>query len=83
MKLLLERKEVNPDSSDKYGLTPLLGAAKNGHGIVKLLLERKAVNLDSSDNNGQTPLSIATKYGHKGIVKLLPTHLITTAKHHC
>ena len=30
MKLLLDRKEVNPDSSDDGGRTPLWGAARVG-----------------------------------------------------
>ena len=38
VKLLLDRKEVNPDSSDNFGKTPLQCAAEGGHeGIVKLL----------------------------------------------
>ena len=53
MKLLLERKEVNPNSSNREGQTPLLLAAQDGHeGVVKLLLERKEVNPDSSDKDG-------------------------------
>jgi len=72
VKLLLDRKEVNPDSRDKYGQTPLCRAAWRGHeGIVKLLLDRKEVNPDSRDDNGQTPLCRAAFGGHEGIVKLL------------
>ena len=48
MKLLLERKEVNPDSPDSSGRTPLSFATMRGYeGIVKLLLKRKEVNPDS------------------------------------
>ena len=72
MKLLLERKGVNPDSSDKDGQTPLLWAAWGGYeSIVKLLLEYKEVNPDSSDGHGSTPLLVAAQQGHEGIVKLL------------
>ena len=72
VKLLLERKEVNPDSSDYYGRTPLWFAASGGHeGTVKLLLERKEVNPDSPDKDVRTPLSHAASGGHEGIVKLL------------
>ena len=41
VKLLLDRKEVNPNSRDNYGQTPLLRAAFGAHeGIVKLLQGR-------------------------------------------
>ena len=72
VKLLLNRKEVNPQSRDNYGQTPLWYAAKGGHeGIVKLLLDRKEVHPDLRDNIGQTPLLCAAEGGHDGIVKLL------------
>jgi len=72
VKLLLDQKEVNPDSKDNYGRTPLWCAARGGHEeIVKLLLDRREVNPDSRDGNGQTPLWRAAKGGHEGIVKLL------------
>ena len=73
VKLLLDRKEVNPDSKDKCGQTPLFCAAEGGHeGIVKLLLDRKEVSPDSSEMMwGRTPLSSAAEGGHEGIVKLL------------
>ena len=74
VKLLLRRKDVNPDTPDTMsGRTPLSLAAKNGHeGIVKLLLGRKDVNPDTRDiYYGQTLLSWAAENGHEGIVKLL------------
>ena len=72
MKLLLGRGDVNPDSLDKYGQTPLSLAAMRGHeGIVKLLLGREDVNPDSSSKSGRTPLSWAAENGHEGIAKLL------------
>jgi len=48
VKLLLERKDVTPDTPDtpdtEYGRTPLSWAAMSGYeGIVKLLLERKDI----------------------------------------
>ena len=58
MKILLERGDVNSDSSDKGGRTPLSYAAGSGHeAIVKILLERGDINPDSSDKFGRTPLS--------------------------
>jgi len=72
VKLLLDRKEVNPDSRDNSDQTPLWRAAFGGHeGIVKLLLDRKDVNPDSRDQNDLTPLSGAAFGEHEGIVKLL------------
>ncbi|KAK4995749.1 hypothetical protein LTR66_004489 [Elasticomyces elasticus] len=66
----LENLEVN--SKDKYGRTPLLQAADGGYeAIVKLLLVRKDVVADSKDMYGCTPLFRAAGKGHKAIVKLL------------
>ena len=72
VKMLLDRKEVDPDSRDESYRTPLLEAALGGHeGVVRLLLDRKEVNPDSRDKGGQTPLSEAAKNGHEGVVRLL------------
>ena len=72
MKLLLDQKEVNPDSRDCDGRTPLMQAAGSGRErIVKLLLDRKDVSPDSKDNCGGAPLLLAAWGGHKGTVKLL------------
>jgi len=74
VKILLERKGVNPDEPDtKYGRTPLWRAAEKRHsGVVKMLLERKDVNPNKPDTfYGKTPLSWAARYGHEGIVKIL------------
>ena len=71
VKLLLARRELNPNSSDEDGIALLLGAAQNGHeGIVRLLLARSEVNPGSSTKNGSIPLQQAVQNGHKGIVKL-------------
>jgi len=71
VKLLLKRKEVNPDSGNLRGETPLFGAASRGHeGIVKVLLERKEVNPDSC-MDGRTRLWEATRNGKEGAVRLL------------
>ena len=47
MKLLLEKKGVDPDSKDTaYGRTPLSWAAQHGHeAVVKLLQSRGALSL--------------------------------------
>ena len=62
MKLLLERGDVDPNSSDNHGRTPISFAAQRGQEcIVKLLLERSDVDANSSGNNGRTPNSFAAK----------------------
>jgi len=73
VKLLLGRRDVNPDTPDSmYGRTPLSYAAENGHeGVMKILLEQKDVNPDSLSKFGQTPLSLAAENGHEGVVKIL------------
>ncbi|PUU72383.1 ankyrin repeat-containing domain protein, partial [Tuber borchii] len=64
--------DVNPDSSDEYGRTPLSYAAGSGHeGVVKMLLERADVSPNSPDKYGRTPLSHAAKSGHEGVGILL------------
>ena len=74
VKVLLERRDINPDQADtKYGQTPLSWAAEKGHdGVLKMLLERGGVNPDQVDTEyGRTPLSWAAENGHEGVVKLL------------
>jgi len=72
VKLLLERKDVTPDTPDTQYRTPLSWAAGNGHeGTVKLLLERKDVTPDTPTLYGQTPLWWAAGKSYEGIVKLL------------
>ncbi|PUU81764.1 hypothetical protein B9Z19DRAFT_970912, partial [Tuber borchii] len=58
VKLLLERVDVNPDSPNSSGRTPLSYAVQWGQqDLVKLFLRHGGVNLDSSDSSGRTPLS--------------------------
>jgi len=72
VRVLLERNDVNPDSSDYNRRTPLSLAASGGHGdVAKLLLERSDVNSNSPDCSGRTPLSYAASEGHEGVVRLL------------
>jgi len=72
VKILLRRREVNPDKADDDGQTPLFFAAQNGHeGVVKTLLGQEEVNPDKPDRWGQTPLSIAAQNGYEGLLKIL------------
>ena len=73
-KILLRRKDVNPNTADtEYGRTPLLWAAMGRHeGIVRLLLERKDIDPNTADTKyGRTPLLWAAERGHEDVVELL------------
>ncbi|RPA96249.1 ankyrin, partial [Choiromyces venosus 120613-1] len=66
------RKDVDPNTADTSGQTPLLWAAMNGHPeVVKILLDRKDVDLNTADTRGQTPLLWAARNEHLGMVKIL------------
>ena len=67
MKILHERGDVNPNSVDNSGRTPLSYAAHEGYeSVVKILLERGEVNPNSADKSGRTPLSYAAEKAHGG-----------------
>ncbi|KAF8535579.1 ankyrin repeat-containing domain protein [Trichophaea hybrida] len=70
---LLQQSDLEVDSRDMLGQTPLFIAAKKGHeAVVKILLEREDVNVNSRDNNCErTPLFIAAAEGHRDVVKIL------------
>ena len=56
VKLLAERDDIDANSKDNRGRTPLRMAAWRGHEAV---VERNDVDADSKDNDGRTPLSTA------------------------
>ena len=59
VKPLLEREEVNPESQDNSGRTPL-SHASSGYGCgeaLKLLLDCEGFGLESRDNSGRIPRS--------------------------
>ncbi|KAI9751459.1 MAG: hypothetical protein M1815_001117 [Lichina confinis] len=72
MKVLFATGEVELNSRDKEGQTPLSRAASGGHeAVVKLLLETGKVDPDSKKSIGETPLSRAADGGHDAVVKQL------------
>ena len=72
---LLERKDVNTDTRNDAGCTPLFYAALNGHeGVVALLLARGDVTLQSlpsKEGYWKTPLSAAIGNRHKKVIALI------------
>ena len=79
VKLFLERGDVDPNSPDNSGQTPLSFAASIGHeGAVKLFLEHGDVNPDSLDSEGRAPLSYTTSRRSYNIVRLLKRASVNT-----
>ena len=73
VKMLLERKDVNPNQPDtNHGTRPISWAAAGEHeGVVKTLLEREDVNPNPADTfYSRAPLSRAAENGHEGLVKM-------------
>jgi ankyrin repeat protein len=72
VKILLDTGEVEVDSRNNHGETPLILAVKNGHEvIVRMLLETGKVKVDSKTNYGETPLLLAITRGYEAIVRML------------
>jgi ankyrin repeat protein len=68
----LDDVDVEADSKDEYGQTPLSYAAEGGHEtVVRLLVNRNDVEADSKDKCDRTPLSYAAEEGHETVVRLL------------
>jgi len=60
--LLLKQDQVDPESRDNNGRTPLAYAAEAGSRVtLKLLLEQGKVNPEWRDNFGRTLLSLAPR----------------------
>jgi len=55
VKLLLKRRDVDPNRSDKDGGTPLSYTAKEGHRVIQLLQVREFVDTpdDSARREGE------------------------------
>ena len=72
VRILVERKDVNPNTPEEDGRTPLSWAAENGHdGIVRILLERNDINPTTADKYGLTPLSWAAQKGREVVVRII------------
>ena len=70
--ILNSDNDININSEDENGQTPLLWAARKGYeAVVRLLLEQDDVKADSKDHYGETPLSWAAYKGHDAVVRLL------------
>ena len=70
--MLLKRSDVDPNTADEDGRTPLSLAAGGGHWeIAKILLQRSDVNPDTADKSGRTPLSWAVVNEQEEIVHML------------
>ncbi|PVH99802.1 hypothetical protein DM02DRAFT_656084 [Periconia macrospinosa] len=71
-KLILHFGDISEELLFNNGQTPLLAAARNGHGVIfKLLLATGDVYVHTEDKNGWNPLSWATKGGYEDVFKLL------------
>jgi ankyrin repeat protein len=79
VKLFLGHTDVNAESKDNYGRTPLSWAAKGrNEGVIKLLLGFASVDAYSRDNSGRTPRSYANERGNRGVAQLLADHVAST-----
>jgi len=70
---LIKMNRWDANQRDGAGVTPLIWAARYGHGeVVRLLLRKTHIQPDQQDtNHGRTALSWAAENGHEGVVRLL------------
>jgi ankyrin repeat protein len=69
--LLLDTGKTSVDHADKWGVTALHYACRQGHyNVVNCLLQARA-NINAQENYGFTPLHEAAENGHLDIVRLL------------
>jgi ankyrin repeat protein len=68
----VNRGDVDADSKDEDGRTPISHAARNGYEAV--LVDRDDIEADSKDENSRTPLLHAERNGHKTVVRLLQSN---------
>ncbi|PUU78812.1 ankyrin repeat-containing domain protein [Tuber borchii] len=71
VKLLIERKDVDHNSFDGEGQTPLVDVVISNHkNVVEQLLEAGEADANWGDKNGQTSLHWSAGLGNEGIVRL-------------
>ena len=63
----------NPNTPNKFGRTPILYAACNGHTEIVKILAPLTDNPNAPDKNGKTPIHWAAQIGHTETVKILTT----------
>ncbi|PBK60949.1 hypothetical protein ARMSODRAFT_1089955 [Armillaria solidipes] len=83
IKMLLERKDVDPDAQSPLSQwTPLFHAAKAGDpSVTEMLLQpTRQVNMKGRDHNGCTALMVAALYGNAPAIKLLLAGIDIMAK---
>ena len=71
VKYLTSQQNVNKNSQDGYGATPLIWAAYYNHPKVVQLLLEKGADTSVKDNNGYTALEFAKDKGYTYMIKLL------------
>jgi len=74
-KLLLERRDVDPNRCDDCGRTALSWAAERGQkNTIQLLLQSSDVNVNLADVEGRLPLWYAVKTGREAVVEAILHH---------
>ena len=61
---LINNTEIDMDSRDEYGYSPLHWASKKGHTETVLALINNGANVNSEDQYGKAPLHRASENGH-------------------
>ena len=69
--LSLAQDDINLDSKDNYGRTPIAWAALNGYSAVVEMLLAQGADITSTNIEGQSPLLLAAQGGHVTMVTLL------------
>ena len=69
--VLLKAQGAKVEAPNKYGVTPLIMAAQNGHIEVVRFLEAQGAKVDTPANDGCTPLYFAAQNGHLEVVRFL------------